>query len=54
MGEKELKSEEVLKELILVSGGILPYKARISSVLSEARKAGKRILFEGAQGSYAR
>ena len=50
MGEKELKSEEVLKELILVSGGILPYKARISSVLSEARKAGKRILFEGAQG----
>jgi adenylosuccinate synthase len=50
MGEKELKSEEVLKELILVSGDILPYKARISSVLSEARKAGKRILFEGAQG----
>ena len=50
MGEKELKSEEVLKELISVSGGILPYKARISSVLSEARKAGKRILFEGAQG----
>ena len=50
MGEKELKSEEVLKELILVSGGILSYKARISSVLSEARKAGKRILFEGAQG----
>jgi adenylosuccinate synthase len=50
MGEKELKSDEVLKELILVSGGILPYKARVSSVLSEARKAGKRILFEGAQG----
>lgn len=50
MGEKELKSDEVLKELISVSGGILPYKARISSVLSEARKAGKRILFEGAQG----
>ena len=50
MGEKELKSDEVLKELISVSGGILPYKARVSSVLSEARKAGKRILFEGAQG----
>ena len=50
MGEKELKSDEVLKELISVSGSILPYKARVSSVLSEARKAGKRILFEGAQG----
>ena len=50
MGEKELKSDEVLKELISVSAGILPYKARVSRVLSEARKAGKRILFEGAQG----
>ena len=50
MSEKELKSDEVLKELISVSGSILPYKARVSSVLSEARKAGKRILFEGAQG----
>ena len=26
------------------------YKARVSSILSDARKAGKRILFEGAQG----
>jgi len=50
MGEKELNPDDVLKELISITDKILPYMARVSSILSEARKAGKRILFEGAQG----
>ena len=50
MGEKELISDDVLKELVSITDKILPYMARVSSVLSEVRKAGKRILFEGAQG----
>ena len=50
MGEKELISDDVFKELVSITDKILPYMARVSSVLSEVRKAGKRILFEGAQG----
>ena len=50
MKEKELISDDVLKELVSITDKILPYMARVSSVLSEVRKAGKRILFEGAQG----
>ena len=50
IGHEELKSEIVYEELISISNEILPYKARVSSILSDARKAGKRILFEGAQG----
>ena len=50
IGHEQLKSEIVYEELISISNEILPYKARVSSILSDARKAGKRILFEGAQG----
>ena len=50
MGHDELNSKEVFNELLSVADEILPYKARVSSILSDARKAGKRILFEGAQG----
>jgi adenylosuccinate synthase len=50
MGKKELNPSDVLKELISIRDKILPYMARVSIILSEARKAGKRILFEGAQG----
>ena len=50
MEEKELISDDVLKELVSITDKILPYMARVSSVLSEVRKSGKRILFEGAQG----
>ena len=49
MGHDELNSKEVFNELLSISDEILPYKARVSSILSDARKAGKRILFEGAQ-----
>ena len=50
MGHDELNSKEVFNELLSIADEILPYKARVSSILSDARKAGKRILFEGAQG----
>ena len=50
MGYNELNPKNVFDELISISDEILPYKARVSSILSDARKAGKRILFEGAQG----
>ena len=50
MGYNELNPKNVFDELISISDEILPYKARVSSILSDARKSGKRILFEGAQG----
>ena len=50
IGYNELNPKNVFDELISISDEILPYKARVSSILSDARKSGKRILFEGAQG----
>ena len=50
MGHEELSPTEVFDELISIADEILPFKARVSSILSDARKAGKKILFEGAQG----
>ncbi len=50
MGHEELSPSEVFNELKSITNEILPFKARVSSILSDARKAGKRILFEGAQG----
>ncbi|WP_323040853.1 adenylosuccinate synthase [Gemmobacter sp.] len=38
-------------QLLDVAPKILPYAAPVWKVMTEARKAGKRILFEGAQGS---
>ena len=50
MGHEELRPSEVFNKLTSITNEILPFKARVSSILSDARKAGKRILFEGAQG----
>ena len=50
MGHEELNPIKVFDELTSIANEILPFKARVSSILSNARKAGKRILFEGAQG----
>ncbi|GGE27515.1 Adenylosuccinate synthetase [Gemmobacter megaterium] len=38
-------------QLMEVAPRILPYAAPVWKVMTEARKAGKRILFEGAQGA---
>jgi len=39
------------KALLEIAPEVLPYAAPVWKVLNEKRKAGKRILFEGAQGS---
>ncbi|WP_374301051.1 adenylosuccinate synthase [Ferrovibrio sp.] len=43
--------EELLRQLGEIGAKILPYAAPVWRDLDEARRAGKRILFEGAQGS---
>lgn len=43
--------DELLQQLKDVAPGILEYAGPVWKVLNEKRKAGKRILFEGAQGA---
>ncbi len=50
LGAEEMDAEDIFRQLIEVRDEILPYKAVTWRVLDEARKAGKKILFEGAQG----
>jgi adenylosuccinate synthase len=51
LGESELDPKAVLGELTSVADKILPYVDRVWKVLDDHRRAGKRILFEGAQGT---
>ncbi len=51
MGLEEIAVETILKELNSVADQILPYIDQVWRVLDERRKAGDRILFEGAQGA---
>ncbi|MBX3583521.1 MAG: adenylosuccinate synthase [Rhizobiaceae bacterium] len=51
LGEAELDPQDVLNELTSVADQILPYMDRVWKVLDQHRRAGKRILFEGAQGT---
>lgn len=51
LGEDELKASAVLDPLNEISEEILSYAAPVWRELDIARKAGKRILFEGAQGT---
>ncbi len=50
-GAAEVDRAELLKQLSEIAEKILPYAAPVWRDLDEARRAGKRILFEGAQGS---
>jgi len=47
----EIDATALLESLAAVSQQILPYAERVWSRLSELRRAGLRILFEGAQGT---
>ncbi len=49
-GVKELEVEDVFNAVMAAGQRIIPYLADVSSVLDDAKKAGKRIMFEGAQG----
>jgi adenylosuccinate synthase len=51
LGQPEIDRNSVLAELGAIAGKILPYKDATWDLLDRARKAGKRILFEGAQGA---
>ena len=50
LGEEEVDRGVLLAELGDISDKILPYMASVWQILDEARRLGRRILFEGAQG----
>tara|TARA_X000000950_G_scaffold140658_1_gene174558 strand:- start:9001 stop:10293 length:1293 start_codon:yes stop_codon:yes gene_type:complete len=50
LGAEEVSADEIFDQLMEVRDQILPYKAVTWKILDEARRAGKKILFEGAQG----
>ncbi len=50
-GRDEIQLSTILEELLSVADQVLPYRGAVWRFLDERRKAGKRILFEGAQGT---
>src|SRR5690606_19915636 len=51
LGLPEVDRSELLSKLSEIAPKILPFAAPVWKVLNERKKAGQRILFEGAQGS---
>jgi len=51
LGKPEVDRAALLADLREVAPKVLPYAAPVWRLLDEARRAGKRILFEGAQGA---
>ncbi|HTJ56252.1 MAG TPA: adenylosuccinate synthase [Devosiaceae bacterium] len=51
MGLAEIEPQTIHDELMSVAGAILPFMDQVWRVLDEKRRAGARILFEGAQGA---
>ncbi len=51
MGIAEVEPKKIYDELMSVAGDVLPFMDQVWRVLDEKRKAGERILFEGAQGA---
>jgi len=51
LGLEEVNRSELMAQLTEIAPKILKFAAPVWKVLNEKRKAGKRILFEGAQGS---
>ncbi|MGH7000952.1 MAG: adenylosuccinate synthase, partial [Stellaceae bacterium] len=50
LGAPEVEREPLLGSLLEIAPKVLPYADRVWQRLDEARRANKRILFEGAQG----
>lgn len=50
-GRDEISNETIYDELTSVADRILPFRESVWKLLDEKRRAGKRILFEGAQGT---
>ena len=51
LGHPEVTHDAIMTELTSVADKILPYMDRVWKVLDDKRRAGERILFEGAQGT---
>ncbi len=51
LGHEEVTHQAIMDELTSVADKILPYVDRVWKILEDARRAGQRILFEGAQGT---
>ncbi len=51
LGAAPIDRAELKARLVAVAPQVLPYAAPVWKVLDEARREGKRILFEGAQGA---
>ena len=51
LGMKTVDGEALLKSLVDVAPAVLPFAEPVWKRLDEVRRAGKRILFEGAQGT---
>ena len=51
LGQPEVDKAELIRDLTAIAPTILPYIDTVWELLDRARKSGKRILFEGAQGA---
>ena len=51
MGRKELNADDIANGLLKIAPQVLPFADVVWKHLDEARRAGKRILYEGAQGT---
>ncbi|HEX6830998.1 MAG TPA: adenylosuccinate synthase, partial [Methyloceanibacter sp.] len=51
LGEPEISADALCGELTAIAPKVLPYVDTVWSLLDRERRAGKRILFEGAQGA---
>lgn len=51
LGQPEIAKDELMRELAEVAPKVLPYMDVTWDLLDHERRAGKRILFEGAQGA---
>jgi adenylosuccinate synthase len=51
LGLPTISPEAVKAELMAIAPAVLPFVAPVASILDAARRAGRRILFEGAQGA---
>jgi adenylosuccinate synthase len=51
LGIAELDGQSLLDELLAIAPKVLPYADAVWRLLDEQKRAGRRILFEGAQGA---
>ena len=51
LGQPEVAKDGLIAELTTIAPKVLPYMDTVWALLDQERRAGKRILFEGAQGA---